>query len=794
MIAWRNLLRNKIFSAIKILGLSIGLTVCMLIFLYVKDELSYDQFHENKTQLYRIMQEIHISDQPERKVGNTNRIVGETFAKEIPEVQQFVCVDQVNATVKKDNDVLAEKPLVVDDNFFSVFTFPLIKGNKSTALHDPHSVVITKNMAKKYFGTADVTGKMMQIKLDTAFENFTITAVAQNFPQNSTFKADMLIPYEFFKKYNRNKSWMGGSLNTFLLLAGNADVKTVEKKMRAIFDKNTNEQRKRALAEQGISIKVNLSLQNFTAIHLSAEDLSGTGMTDGSNPTYSYILTSIAVFILIVACINFINLTVAQSLRRSKEIGIRKVVGSTRQQLVKQFLVESLLVSLMAFAFAILLMQLALPFFNELANKKLGLSYLSDGYLYLGYFALLLATSFIAGFYPSFMLSSFQPVKGLYNNQKLIGRNYLRKGLVVLQFSLAIFLVIGTIAITSQLKFFKSADLGYETKNLVRIDLPPDKSSDKIATLFKNELLNQPNIIGVAAGNGERTISGAKVEGKQIEIEYCKINDQYLQTLKIPIVSGRNFSPDFPSDTMGSIIVNESFVKQAGWKTNEAPGKRVHFGESGTGREVTIIGVVKDYHFLSLKDKITPQVFTMEPAFSFGELWVKIRPTDVTQTMNTLESTFRNLAPYYPYSYQFMDDINVRNYEAETKWKQIISIASGLFIFISCIGLLGLAILSIHQRTKEIGIRKVLGAAVSGIIILVSKDFIALILIAFVITAPVGYYFVNLWLQNFAYRINIKWWMFALAGLLVVFFAFITISFQTIKGAVANPVKSLRTE
>jgi putative ABC transport system permease protein len=793
-IAWRNLLRNKLFSAIKILGLSIGLTVCMLIFLYTKDELTFDQFQENKGQLYRVIRDMHIGDQPEWRVVNTNEIVGETFAKEIPEVQQFVRIDGVTVTIKQENDVFTETSLVVDDNFLSVFTFPLIEGNKETALQDPHSVVITKDMAKKYFGTADVKGKTMQIKLDTAFEHFTISAVAENFPQNSTLQTRMLIPYEFYKKYNKNRGWMGGSLSTFLLLAAYADPKIVENKMQAIFDKNTKEHRERARAEQGISINAKLGLQAFTAIHSSTDDDAGNGMSGGRNPTYSYILTSIAVFILIVACINFINLAVAQSLRRGKEIGIRKVVGSTRKQLVQQFLVESFLVSLIAFAIAIILMLVTLPYFNDLANKKLSLSYLSDGYLYLGYFLLLLVTSLIAGFYPSLVLSSFRPVKVLYGRTKLIGKNYLTKGLVVLQFALAIFLIIGTIAVTSQLNFFQNADLGYDAKNLVRIDLPQYKSSDKIAALLANELLSQPNILSVAARNGGRTISGAKANGRQIEIEYCKISTGYLPMLKIPVIAGRNFSADFPSDTLESIIVNESFVKEAGWKIDETIGKRVHFGESGSSREVTVIGVVKDYHFLSLKDKITPEVFTMEPAFGFGELWVKIKPADIPHTLNRLQSTFKNIVSFYPYNYQFMDDINARNYEAETKWKQIISIASGLFIFISCIGLLGLVILSTHQRTKEIGIRKVLGAAVSGIILLISKDFIKLILIAFVIAAPVGYYFVNKWLQNFAYRIDVKWWIFALAGFLAVFIAFITIGFQAIKAAIANPVKSLRTE
>ena len=793
-VALRNLWRNKVFSVIKILGLSIGLSVCMLIFLYTKDEISYDQFQENKAHVFRIIQDWQMGKDRAQKIGITNAVVGESFAKEIPEVQQYVRVNGTAVAVKKNNDVFTENPLFVDDNYFSVFTFPLFEGDKRTALQDLHSVVLSKDIAKKYFGTTDVTGKIMQIKLDTAFENFTITAVAENSPLNSTLKADMLMPYRYFDMYNSNSGWIGGSLNTFLLLSQNADIKTVESKMQLLFDKNTKDQLAKAQQEQGMSMKIKLGLQPLTDIHLSTEAGPDNGMSDGSKPVYSYILTTIAIFILIIACINFINLAVAQSLKRSKEIGIRKVAGGTRKQLIKQFLTESFLVSLIAFVIAILLTRLVLPVFNDLANKNLSLSYLSDWYLFAGYFLLLLITSFIAGFYPSLVLSSFQPVKVLYNRQKLVGKNYLVKALIVLQFALAIFLLIGTIAINSQLNFLSHADLGYDATNLVKMDIPINKTSDQLPAVFKNELLNKPGIVSVAARHRGRNISGAKVDGKQIEIENNKIDDQYLKTFKIAITAGRNFSHDYPSDSLNSVIVNESFAKEAGWKLNDAVGKTIGFGESHGNRNATVIGVVKDYHFLSLKEKITSEVFTMEPEFNYGEIWVKIKPDNVPQTLALLQNTFKKIVPYYPYSYQFMDDINAKNYESEAKWKQIISIASGLFIFISCIGLLGLVMLSVEQRTKEIGIRKVLGAAVTRIMILVSKEFIVLISIAFVIAVPVAYYFVDKWLENFAYRANIGWWMFALAGALVITIALITMSLQSIKAALANPVKSLRTE
>ncbi len=561
--SWRNIQRNKIFSIIKIFGLSIGLMVCMLIFLYTKDEVSYDQFHVNKSQLYRIIQNFKFSDDKSQYVGVTNAIVGETFAKEIPEVRQFTRINGVDVTVKKGNTVFSENPLCVDANFFSVFTFPLAKGNPNTALKDPNTVVVSRDLAKKYFGTEDVIGKTMQLKIDTAFENVIITAVAENAPQNSTLKADMYLPFAYFERYNSNKEWFGGSMNTFVLLSPHANKAFVENKMQSIFDKNAKSELEKIKQEHGMTIKVALSLQPLTDIHLSSKAGPDNGMQDGSKTAYSYILSCIAVFILIIACINFINLATAQSLKRSKEIGIRKVVGGTRMQLIKQFLTESFLVSLIAFVIAIVLTIIVLPLFNELANKKLSLSYLSDGYLYAGYFLLLLVTSFIAGFYPSLLLSAFQPVKVLYSKQKLLGKNYFTRGLIVLQFALAIFLIIGSVAINMQLNFLSHTDLGYNPENLVAINIPVNKSSDKLPDLFKNELANRNDIIMVAAKNSGRSISGVKANEKQIAIEKARIDENFLPAFKIPILAGRNFSPDYPSDLMHAVIVNETFVKEA---------------------------------------------------------------------------------------------------------------------------------------------------------------------------------------------------------------------------------------
>ena len=786
-------MRNKTFSLIKIIGLSIGLMVCMLIFLYTKDELSYDQFQINKAQLYRIVQTFQRGKEPQQSIGITNSIVGESIAKEIPEVQQYVRIIGEAVTVKKDNDVFTENPLFVDDNFLSVFTFPLMKGDIKTALKDLHSAVLSKNLAKKYFGTTDVIGKTIQLKLNDEFEPFIVTAVLENSPQNSTLKADILLPLKYFENYNDNRGWFGGSMITFLFLSPRANIKTVEGKMQALLDMNIKDKLAKMQQQQGVTVAIKLSLQPLTDIHLGKLTAPDREMADVSNPAYSYILTCIAIFTLLIACINFINLAIAQSLKRSKEIGIRKVVGSTRVQLIKQFLTESFLVSLIAFSIAIFLTLIVLPFFNELANKKLSLSYLSDGYLYAAYFLLLLVTSFLVGFYPSLVLSSFQPIKVLYNRQKLMGNNYLTKGLIVFQFALAFFLIIGTIAVNSQLNFLLNADQGYDSRNLVRIDIPISKSSDQLPAIFKSELSNQSNIVNVAAKNRGRSISGVKADGKSITIENNRIDENYLPTFKIPFIAGRNFSQDYPGDNMNSVIVNESFLKEAGWNTHNAIGKRITM-DNRNQRSVTVIGVIKDYHFTSLKEKITPELFSMDSNFNYGQIWVKINPNNVPQTLALLQNTFKKIIPWFPYSYQFMDDLNIKNYEKEKKWREIITIASAFFIFISSIGLLGLVILSVEHRTKEIGIRKVLGAAVSRIILLISKEFVILITIAFVLAVPLGYYAINKWLQDFAYRISISWWMFALAGILVISVVLLTMSSQTIKAAKTNPVKSLRSE
>lgn len=791
-VAWRNLVHNKTLAIIKLAGLSIGLSVCMLILLYTSDEFSYDRFHANSPRIYRIAQEMQIGNNPSQQLMITSPPLGPAFKESIPEVQNFVRITGEAIIIRQNNEVFTESPLFADESFFSVFSFPLISGNTKTALQNDHSVVLSEAAAKKFFGSLDIIGKTMEIKRHGDFENFTVTAVAKNSPENSSLKFGVLLPSSNLK-FDPQAGWVGGFLNTFLLLAPGANVTTVEKKMQEAFAKNTQAEAEAFRKQTGLNASVKVFLQPFTDIHLNQRLGPVNGMSAGGNPRNSYVLSIIAVFVLLIACINFINLAIAQSLRRGKEIGVRKVMGGTPRQLILQFLTESLLVSTISFAFAFVFTMIVLPGFNELTNKELSLSYLSGSSLYIGLFLLLVVTSFISGFYPSLVLSRFQPIKVLYNRQKLSQKNYLTRGLVVLQFTLAIFLITGTFAMNRQVDFLLHSDLGYDDSNVLSLNLPYGDAGNKLAGLFKNELNGKAGISAVSARSGGVSMTMVNVDKVSFMIRKDKIDSNYLSLLKIPLIAGRNFSSQFPSDSSHSLIVNESFLQAAGWKAEEAVGKTVRYTEH-ENIPMTVVGVVKNYHFTSLRQKIEPQVFTMNPSMNYGEVHVKINPANTPQAMATIRSTYSNLMPFFPFEYKFLEDEYAKNYGSDIKGKQAIGIASVIFIIISCLGLLGLVMLSVEQRTKEIGIRKVLGAAVSTIIMLISKQFLFLIVISFVLAIPLAYYVIGQWLQDFAYRTSMSWWVYALPGLIAIAIAMLTLCFQSVRAALANPVKSLRNE
>ena len=787
--ALRHLWRSRTFSLINILGLSVGLACCMLIFLYGKDEISFDRFHEKKDNIYRITATLTHPGGNADKIGSTGMLPGPTFKRTIPEIEDFVRVQSASFNIKIGTEVFDQQALYVDSNFFSVFTFPIVYGYPKKALEGLHSVVLSEEIAEKYFGKKNAVGQFLQLNTGDKFEPFMVTAVTKKSPQNSSIKIGMLVPMKFSQSQSNDNEWMNFFLNTFIVLKANANPQLVENKIASVFKTEAAVQVKEMEEKFGFKDKVKFGLQPLLQMHLSKDFPADNGLTDASNPIYSYILSGIALFILLIACINFINLTIAHSLKRAKEIGIRKVVGGQRSQLISQFLGETFIITLIAFMFAILLVKLLLPFFNQLANKSLAISYLFDLKLISGYIALFLLTGLIAGFYPALVLSSFNPVKTLYGRVRLSGKNYLAKGLVVFQFTLATFLIVSTIIIYSQFNYLTNFNLGYNDENVAIVNTG-DIDREKL-DVFKNELLKNPSIVSVTADQGGRIGTIAHInDGKEMKFDFKHVDENYFPLFKIPVVTGRNFSQDFFSDTAEAAIVNQTFAKEAGWK--DPLGKQIDFFYMN--KKYTVVGVIKDYHYLSLAEKIGPQLFTMNPRYKYRDVFIKVKPGNTSASLRHIEKTFKNIFPARPYQHNFKDAQNAAQYEQEAKWKQIIMFGAILTIFISCIGLFGLATLSAEKRTKEIGIRKVLGASVGVIAGRLLVDFLKLVMLASIMASPIAWIVMNKWLENYPYRIAITWWMFALAILAVILVALLTISYEAIKAAVANPVKSLRSE
>ena len=787
--AVRNLLRNKVYSFINIAGLSLGLACCMLIFLYSKDEVSYDRFHKNKENIYRIVANMTNPQGITNKFSSTGMMPGPEFKRQIPEIEDYVRIKDASYTVKNGNNVFDQEALCVDDNFFSVFSFPLIQGDAKTALKNIRSLVLSEEEAEKYFGNKNAVGHTLDLKLNDTFRSFVVSAVTRRSPQNSSIKIKMLVPILSDKNMRDDNAWLNFYLNSFITLKPGVDKKSVEVKIANVYNKDAAAQIKDAAEKYGFKDRVRYGLQPLLEMHLSTDYQADNGLKDSSKPIYSYILIGIALFILLIACINFVNLTVARSLKRAKEIGIRKVVGGQRRQLITQFLSESFILCFMAFVLAVLLVQLALPFFNTLSNKALSFSYLLDTKLIAGFVVIFLVTGLLAGFYPAMVLSGFNPVQSLYGTQLVGGKNYLSKGLVVLQFTLALVLIIATITIYSQFNFLMEYDLGYNDKNVVA--LSNENIDRQKLEVLKTELLKNPSIESVSGDQGGRQGTMAHINGDhEMLFDIKNVDENYLSLFEIPVVKGRDFLKENISDSAKAVLVNETFAKEAGWKN--PLGQTVDFYYNN--KKYSVIGVVKDYHFLSLKEKIPSQLFIMNPQYSFRDIFIRLKSGNTAESINFIEKTFKQLFPFKVYQYSFKDEKNAEEYYSEAKWKQIISFGAVLTIFISCIGLFGLATLSAERRKKEIGIRKVLGSTVEAIVIKLSNDFLKLIIISALIASPAAWWAMHKWLENYPYRISMNIWMFAAAGLLVVLIALATVGFQAVKAAVANPADSLRTE
>jgi putative ABC transport system permease protein len=766
----------------------------MLILLYVKDETSFDKFHKNVHNIYRVVLKTTFNGH-EREGANTGFLQGPRFTENVPGIKTFVRFQKTEKDIKNGNYLHSQQMFRVDSNFFSVFSFPLKYGNPETCLTEPHSIVLSEDEAMKQFGTTNAIGKMLMVKEGNSFVPYTVTAIAKRCPQNSSIRFDVLLPFKESKaQAANNDNWFMYFLTTFVVLNQKADLQTVEKEMQRYYISNASDAFTVMLKNLGLdatSLSMdNYSLQPFTDMHLDTKLPANNGLTAASNPVYSYILSGIALFVLLIACINFVNMTIGLSLKRAKEIGIRKVLGSDRKQLIKQFLGESFLLCFIAFVLAVLLTNLVLPLFNTFANKELSFSYLLDPKLISGFILLFILTGLIAGFYPALVLSNLDPVKILYKRFNISGKNYLQKTLIVLQFILASFFIISTFVVFMQFSHLTNANLGYDDTNLVLVNKNTNDINDAV---FENKLLKNRDIVGISAANPDNWSLTAKDNAKNIlEFAYKTIDENYLPLLKIPLIAGRNFSTVFPSDSNSSVLVNEAFVKSTGWK--HPIGETLNLITDNGNRITHVIGVVKDYHYASLEQIIGPELLAMKNSDLYGTFYIKIKPGTESESLKFIQKSFSQIFPLSPYSYTFLSDDNRQQYKDLGKWKEIMLFAAVLTILISCIGLFGLSVLAAEKRTKEIGIRKVLGARVQDIVTALSKDFLKLVCIALFISMPLAWIASNKWLQKYSYRVSLTWELFAGVALLIIVIGFITVSFQSIKAAIANPVKSLRSE
>lgn len=794
-VAFRSLGRNKLLSFVNIAGLAVGLACVLLIILFVKDEWSFDRFHANGNNIYRLVQTTTDSAGKEWRSGSTGLPHGPAFAAGIPEIENFCRIKGWGMTVKKRNEGMESQVLFADTSIFSIFSFDILKGNPAKMLNGRNSVVLTETAVEKFFGKEDPVGKTVEIDVEQGFENFIVTGIVKTPPLNSSVQFDMLIPFERQNPVNaaemnaQMSNWYSLYLNTFFLLRKGADAKAVEKKIWPVYLANDAKGWNDYLQENR-NAKRQYILQPFLSIHLDQGFYASNGLSNWSDAKHSYVLSGLAILILIIACINFINIAVARSLQRGKEIGIRKVSGGSRKQVIFQFITESLVVTVIAFAVSLILVQLLLPVFNTFSNKQFSFSYLLQPGTIAIFAGLILLVSLMAGFYPAFIASGFRPAQTLYSRLKLSGKNYVGKSLVVLQFAIAAALIIGTIIFNLQFRYISKADLGYDTQNMIHLQFPWDRAAE--LKRLKTELLKNPAIVSVGTKSGDRNATMFEINGRKTDWTYYEhIDDDFLQTLHIPLASGRYLSYDNVADTMSNCLVNEAFVQTYLDKTKDPVGQVLN---SGNGDPVTVVGVVKNYHSSDLKEKIAPIFFSLDKTGDLLNTYIRFQKGKEKAASDALTKIYKSILPYSTLEYYYMQDWLMQRYEADAQWKMMISFAAFIAIFIAALGLFALTTLSVQQRIKEIGIRKVLGASVANIGYVISKDFLALVCLAMLIASPFAYWMMNKWLQDFAYRIQISWWVFALAAGVALLIALATVSVQAIKAAVANPVKSLRTE
>ena len=813
-IAFRNFLKQKSYSLINIAGLAIGLSCCFLILLFILDELSFDKHFENSDRIYRVAVSESIGDQ-EINTAETPSPLWETLVQEYPEVEHATRIQHTpNMLVRYGEKVFNETQFLwVDSTFFDVFSIKLLYGDKKTALRHHHTVVMSESVASKYFDDlSEAIGKVVLYEDGTPYK---VTGIVENPKPNSHFQYGMLCPLSSWEWGGYRPYWLNNFMYTYIVLQKNYPPDQLEAKFPAFVSKHVAPDIERTFNmsyDEFLTIgnKVKYFLQPLTDIHLYS-NLSNE-LEPNSDVTYVYIFSLVALFILLIACINYMNLATARSIGRNKEIGIRKVMGSYRQQLIKQFLIESILISLFALAISVALVQLLLPYFNDIADKQIEVNYFGHWFILPVLCAITFIVGIIAGSYPAFFLSSFNPVTVLKGASPsgLTSRSKLRSSLVIFQFVISIFLISCTIIVYSQLQFIQNKRLGFSKENVVVIKrgwavgqnpdgtLQETPSNKAVIDAFKNDLLKYPQIISVAGttslpGKGYFNFIGVPEGGsqdEQLNFNYFLADYDFAKTLKLDLIEGRFFSRDMASDTL-AVVINETAAKTLGYK-KPVVGKRIGF-YGHPEFHLNIIGVVRDFHYESLHRKVEPMIIGLQN-LDRTYIAVRVQPNNIAGTIDVIKKTWERYIPYKPFEYFFFDEDYDHLYRAEQRTGKLFVVFSLLAIFIACLGLFGLASFTTELKTKEIGIRKVMGAPVSNIVARLSSEFTKWVLLANLIAWPVAYFFVKNWLQDFVYRIDLTVWPFLLSGLIALLIAVATVSYQSIKAALANPAESLRNE
>ncbi len=777
-IAFRNLLRQKVFSFINIMGLALGMACSLFIWLWVQDELNIDTFHANGPQLYRVM-ERQVYDQGKMEaLPVTPGLLADELKKNFPEIERASGFSSEDMTFTVGDKIHKEKGMYAGPDWFHMFSYPLLEGNASTALSSPKYMAISRGIAEKYFGSPrQAIGKTIRGNL----REYQVSAVFEGIGTNSSLTYDFLLPWEEFLDLEKwATDWDNNGPSTFIQIRADADPAQLEAKLKNFLLSRQNE---------GENY---LFLQPYEQMYLYSNFTNG--QVDGGRIDYVRLFTMVAIFILLIACINFMNLSTARSMKRAKEVGIRKVVGAVRTVLIAQFMGEALLYAFLALALALSSVFLLLPAFNGLTGKEVMLN-VTDPYFLMVVIGIVLTTGLVAGSYPALFLSSFSPTVVLKGVLKFgPGVRSFRQGLVVLQFALSTLLIIGTFVVHEQLEFIQYTNIGYDRGNLLYV--PIEEDLNKKYPTFKQELLRTPGIESVTRmldtpTNLENGTSLVEWPGKNPLSKNLfttqAVGYDFSKTLRTAFLEGRDFSPAYPTDTTGYIINKKAAV---------AMGLKEPVGTPLTlwGRSGTIIGVIDDFHFESLHVPIEPLIIALREKNTWGNVIIRTRAGKTKEALASIESLVKQINPALPFTYSFADEEYAKKYKSEQVISKLANGFAGMAILISCLGLFGLAAFMAEQRSKEIGVRKILGASATSIILLLTKDFLKLVVLAFMIASPLAWYVMNKWLTNFAYQIDIEWWMFAMAALLAIAIALLTVSYQSIKAALVNPIKSLRSE